>query len=232
MIGRYCGSCCGGGGCFGVVSLTTYMIASKTCGSIVIVHCPIFVIESLGGFLSSSTGRPSLGFFFDGFVQYFSKMPSLSHFLLDRSSDSANTRLFHKKKSACPTPRIPKVHACSPLGNGLVLARRQIIWLWVLDGRQRFARGYALGKGFLLLLDDDRNRGGWTRGLAGRRRCPLLACGLNARRGAGGKLALLALHSVGGLRGCRNRRWGLLESCVLVIWTRRGGRRWKDGGRR
>lgn len=97
MMGRYCGSCCGGGGCFGVVSLTTYMIASKTCGSIVIVHCPIFVMESLGGFLSSSTGRPSLGFFFEGLVQYFSKMPSLSHFLLDRSSDSAKTRLFHKK---------------------------------------------------------------------------------------------------------------------------------------
>lgn len=103
MMGRYCGNCCGGGGCFGVVSLTTYIIASKTCGSIVIVHCPIFVIESLGGFLSSSTGLPSLGFFFDGFVQYFSKMPSLSHFLLDRSSDSAKTRLFHTKRSVCPT---------------------------------------------------------------------------------------------------------------------------------
>lgn len=106
MMGRYCGSCCGGGGCFGVVSLTTYMIASKTCGSIVIVHCPIFVMESLGGFLSSSTGRPSLGFFFDGFVQYFSKMPSLSHFLLDRSSDSAKTRLFHRKKSVYPHAKL------------------------------------------------------------------------------------------------------------------------------
>ena len=144
------------------------------------MHCPIFVMESLGGFLSSSTGRPSLGFFFDGFVQYFSKMPSLSHFLLDRSRDSAKTRLFHKKKSVCPHATvIPKVHASLPLRNGLILARRQIIRLLLLDRRQRLARGYALGKWFL--LDDDRNRSGWTRRLAGRRRCPFLACGFNAR---------------------------------------------------
>jgi hypothetical protein len=56
----------------------------------VMVQVPSFVIESFGGFLAIS-GR--FLFFAVGFVQYFSKMPSLSHFARDRRSDSTSTPL-------------------------------------------------------------------------------------------------------------------------------------------
>jgi hypothetical protein len=54
------------------------------------VHVPIFVIDSLGGLPGCST---ALFLFFEGFDQYFSKIPSLSHFFRDRSRDSAITPL-------------------------------------------------------------------------------------------------------------------------------------------
>jgi hypothetical protein len=57
------------------------------------VQVPSFVIESFGGLFAIS-GVPL--FFAVGFVQYFSKMPSLSHFARDRRSDSTRTPLSHK----------------------------------------------------------------------------------------------------------------------------------------
>jgi hypothetical protein len=54
------------------------------------VHVPSFVIDSLGGLFAIS-GFPL--FFAVGFVQYFSNMPSLSHFARDRRSDSCKTPL-------------------------------------------------------------------------------------------------------------------------------------------
>lgn len=57
MMGRCC--------CFaGVVlifdfgSLTIYMVASTTCGSIIMVTRPTFVMVSFGGFLGSSMSTP------------------------------------------------------------------------------------------------------------------------------------------------------------------------------
>jgi hypothetical protein len=54
------------------------------------VHVPSFVIESLGGLFSGCSVLP---FFFVGFVQYFSNMPSLSHFARDCCSELARTPL-------------------------------------------------------------------------------------------------------------------------------------------
>ncbi len=73
----------------GFGSLIAYITASKICGSTVMVQVPSFVIVSFAGLLVKS-GAP---FFFVGFVQYFSNMPSLSHFARDRCSDSARTPL-------------------------------------------------------------------------------------------------------------------------------------------
>jgi hypothetical protein len=89
MIGRYIGCWETGGTGRGLGSLIAYITASKMCGSTVIVQVPSFVIVSFAGLFVKS-GAP---FFFVGFVQYFSKMPSLSHFARDRCSDSARTPL-------------------------------------------------------------------------------------------------------------------------------------------
>ncbi|KAL3713012.1 hypothetical protein TMatcc_001714 [Talaromyces marneffei ATCC 18224] len=59
----------------------------------IILQGPIFVIESLGGFFPSSCSL----FVFFGFVQYLSKMPSLSHFFLDRSRDMLKIALKKKE---------------------------------------------------------------------------------------------------------------------------------------
>lgn len=54
------------------------------------VTWPTLAMLSLGGFLASSWITP---FFLVGFVQYFSKRPSLIHLWRDRASDSARTPL-------------------------------------------------------------------------------------------------------------------------------------------
>lgn len=54
----------GAGGC-GFGSLTANMVASKTCGSTVMVTVPSFIMLSLGGLFGSSMTTP---FFFVGFV--------------------------------------------------------------------------------------------------------------------------------------------------------------------
>lgn len=74
----------------GLGSLIAHMVASKTCGSMVMVTCPSLDMLSLGGLLGSSMTTP---FFFVGLVQYFSKMPSAIHRCRDRVRDSANTPL-------------------------------------------------------------------------------------------------------------------------------------------
>lgn len=81
---------CGNGWVVFEVSLTAYIITSKMCGSIVMVHWPSFVIESLGGLSGLSFETP---FFLVGFVQYLSNMPSLIHFFRERSTDSTITPL-------------------------------------------------------------------------------------------------------------------------------------------
>lgn len=86
-IGR---SVVGGGGGGGFGSLTANMVASKTCGSTVIVIWPILVMLSLGGLFGSSITTP---FFLVGLDQYFSKMPSIVHFWRDRDRDSESTPL-------------------------------------------------------------------------------------------------------------------------------------------
>jgi hypothetical protein len=86
-IGR---SVVGGGGAGGFGSLTANMVASKTCGSTVIVIWPILVMLSLGGLFGSSITTP---FFLVGLDQYFSKMPSIVHFWRDRDRDSESTPL-------------------------------------------------------------------------------------------------------------------------------------------
>jgi hypothetical protein len=94
MIGRFGGSgcccCCWFWGRRGLGSFTTYIVASTTCGSIVIVTTPTLVMLSLGGFLGSSWTTPLR---LCGFVQYFSKSPSWVHFCRDRDSDSVSTPL-------------------------------------------------------------------------------------------------------------------------------------------
>lgn len=69
------------------------MIASNACGSIVIVHCPIFTMQSLGGFRNSSAEGGSFARRLTGLVQNFSKMPSMTHLRRERSRDSAITLL-------------------------------------------------------------------------------------------------------------------------------------------
>jgi hypothetical protein len=73
-MGRSLAGGAGGGG-FG--SFTANMVASKTCGSTVIVTWPSFVMLSFGGLFGSSCTTP---FRFVGFDQYFSNIPSLVHF--------------------------------------------------------------------------------------------------------------------------------------------------------
>lgn len=83
IIGRKAELVVGGGFWY----LTAYIVASKMCGSTVIVMVPILVMLSFGGLFGSTPFR------FEGFVQYFSNMPSLIHFWRDRVSDSARTPL-------------------------------------------------------------------------------------------------------------------------------------------
>lgn len=64
------------------------------CGSMVIVTVPTRVIESFGGFLGSSIMTPLR---LCGFVQYFSKRPSLIHFCRERARDSVKTPLCKRK---------------------------------------------------------------------------------------------------------------------------------------
>jgi hypothetical protein len=66
------------------------MVASKTCGSTVMVTWPSLVMLSFGGLFGSSITTP---FRFVGFDQYFSNIPSLIHFCRDRKRDSARTPL-------------------------------------------------------------------------------------------------------------------------------------------
>ena len=58
------------------------------------LQVPNLAIESLGGFFAS---LGTWDFFLDGFVQYRSNMPWLSHFVLDRWSAVAITALWIKK---------------------------------------------------------------------------------------------------------------------------------------
>jgi hypothetical protein len=57
--------------------LIAYIVASTTCGSMVMVTVPILDMVSFGGFLGSSVRTP---FRLCGLVQYFSNRPSLVHF--------------------------------------------------------------------------------------------------------------------------------------------------------
>lgn len=91
MIGRKTG--CGGGG---LGSLTANMVASKTCGSTVIVTGPSFIMVSLEGLLGSSMTTP---FRLEGLDQYFSNIPSLIHRCRERERDSANTPLYTRQVS-------------------------------------------------------------------------------------------------------------------------------------
>jgi hypothetical protein len=59
------------------------------------VQVPSFVIESFGGLLASS-GVPLV--FAVGFIQYLSKMPSLSHLARERRRDSTRTPLQQKSQ--------------------------------------------------------------------------------------------------------------------------------------
>lgn len=86
-IGRFSVGGFGGGG---LGSLTANIVASKTCGSTVIVTWPSLTMLSLGGLLGSSMTAP---LFFIGFVQYFSNICSVIHWLRDRTKDSWRTPL-------------------------------------------------------------------------------------------------------------------------------------------
>jgi hypothetical protein len=96
MMGRYIGCWAGGFVGRGFGSLIAYIEASKMCGSTVIVHVPSFVIDSLGGLFGGCSVLP---FLFTGFVQYFSNMPSLSHFCRDLCNESGRTPLCHQSVS-------------------------------------------------------------------------------------------------------------------------------------
>ena len=85
MMGRLAGRTVAGLG-----SLTPYIVASNMCGSHVMRTWPSLTMDSLGGFFVSSFAAP---FRLEGFVQYFSKMPSLIHLWRDRASDSGSTPL-------------------------------------------------------------------------------------------------------------------------------------------
>jgi hypothetical protein len=64
-----------------------YIAASKVCGPIVTVLDPNFDIV----FGSGLFARFSVPFFLEGLVQYFSKIPSASHFIRDRCRETART---------------------------------------------------------------------------------------------------------------------------------------------
>ena len=64
-------------------------MASKRCGPTMIAQGPTLDMDSFGGFLPSIW---SLLVFF-GFVQYRTRIPSLSHFLFDRSREAKRTAL-------------------------------------------------------------------------------------------------------------------------------------------
>jgi hypothetical protein len=137
MMGRYIGCWAERFVGRGFGSLIAYIEASKMCGSTVIVHVPSFVIDSLGGLLGGCSVLP---FLFTGFVQYFSNMPSLSHFCRDLCNESGRTPLCHQ------SVYLPKVgHADSPFRDRLKLFCRQIYWLGLIDSRECFARCNALG---------------------------------------------------------------------------------------
>ena len=91
IMGRYMGCWEAGGiGGRGFGSLIANIEASKMCGSTVIVQVPSLVMESLEGLFAGCSTTP---FFFTGFVQYFSNMPSLSHFCRDLCNESGRTPL-------------------------------------------------------------------------------------------------------------------------------------------
>jgi hypothetical protein len=62
------------------------MVVSNVCGPMVIVPGPSLCIVLRSGLFTI----PSAPFFFEGFVQYFSKTPSASHFARERCSDAAS----------------------------------------------------------------------------------------------------------------------------------------------
>jgi hypothetical protein len=64
-----------------------YIVASNECGPISIELDPSLCIV----FNSGLFARLSALFFFEGFVQYFSKIPSASHFKRERCRDAART---------------------------------------------------------------------------------------------------------------------------------------------
>lgn len=78
----------GGGGGFG--SLTAYMVASKLCGSTIMVTFPSFTMLSFGGLFGSSMICP---LFLTGLDQYFGNMASDIHCCRDRVRDSERTPL-------------------------------------------------------------------------------------------------------------------------------------------
>ena len=88
IMGRDVGGGGAGGGGFG--SFTTYMVASKTCGSTVITTWPTLLMLSLGGLFGSSIRTPLR---FEGFDQYFWKKPSVIHLFRERDRDSDRTPL-------------------------------------------------------------------------------------------------------------------------------------------
>lgn len=65
-----------------------YSTASNVCGGMRIVQVPSLAIVLLAGFLTS--GCP---FFLDGFVQYRSKSPSMTHLDCDLWNDARRTAL-------------------------------------------------------------------------------------------------------------------------------------------
>lgn len=99
MMGRKMAWVVGAGGGGGFGSLTAYSVASKMCGSMVIVTGPSLDMLSLGGLLGSSVTTPLR---FIGLVQYFSKTPSAIHLCRDRTSDSARTPLSENRSVNAP----------------------------------------------------------------------------------------------------------------------------------
>lgn len=73
-------------------SFTMNSLASNTWGSMVRRHGPTGCIDLVSGLFSGAATFLDL----DGFVQYRSNIPSLSHLLRDRFSDSAKTPLREK----------------------------------------------------------------------------------------------------------------------------------------
>lgn len=81
------------------------------------VTVPSLYMESFGGFLGSSMSTP---FFLCGFVQCFSKRPSLSHRWRERDKDSARTPLSHEHVRA----RDGRLRRNMPLEQTLTSRRR------------------------------------------------------------------------------------------------------------